>query len=187
MIKFLIILAALTGKVYGAEVPVISPDEFVVSPAAHWIWAVLASPVAVGVLTWIGTHVDKWFRERNTFKRKEAFLSLYECAAAGVEMAYVNYVRRIKHATDGGKKKLEEGQKRTAMEMGIREMQAYAKANGIKAIKEATPEIMTMIIEQVIANRKKGKFIPDPFSDSSSFQELEPIPERSALTNAVSG
>lgn len=174
VIPYMLVMPALAF----ASVPALSPSDVggaalapgvvpsLSSPDAHWIWAVLASPVFVGVLTWLGKFIDNWIRERRFIRENAELRELYDFAAYGADNTYFNFVRRLKNARADGK--LTEDEKNTAMDMAIKEAVAYARENGGELLKSVGPNMLRRLIEQVLSDRKAGRYVTGP---------LAPLPE----------
>lgn len=158
-----------------SEVPTPGPAEFVgdASPAAGWFWQFLVGPIgvaALGILAKVVQFVDKWLTERTIIKESLILQKCYRFVAYGVDQTWKHLVRELKAGLeDDGK--LSEEDKNRALVMARETAVAYAKSYGFDLLKTIGPEMIELLIEKVIGDRKAGTVVLDPLSD---FPDLLP-------------
>ena len=161
-------LLFLSWKVFGGDVPPVTPADFAAAPAtvpeAGWLYQLLAgslSTAILGGLAWLAWFIDSWLRERTAIKSHAALEAAYNFAAYGVDYTWKILVSALKDAkADDGK--LTEEEKRQAMAMAKGAAVDYARKNGVDLLKSLGPELLELLIEKVIGNRKAGQFIIAP-------------------------
>ena len=153
--------------VVAGDVPGITPADFAgepVVPEAGWLYQLVVgslSTAILGGLTWLARFIDSWLRERTAMKSHAALEAAYNFAAYGVDYTWKILVSALKDAkaNDG---KLTEEEKRQALTMAKGAAIDYARKNGVDLVKNIGPELLELLIEKVIGDRKAGQFIISP-------------------------
>lgn len=151
---FVVFLAA--GAAFAGELSLPGLAEFAAvaedAVPAGWVWVVLGSPAALALIAWLGQKFVK--RSRGKW---------YEVAAQalelGVRTTYEEYVRNIKIATDGGRRKLSKGERKMAVTMALGVAQDYLKAHGTTLLKYYAKEYLPVLVDRTV-KEMKGKGAP---------------------------
>ena len=160
------------GAAIAAEVPPISPSEFVTNDSVTFIWSLLAQPEIVALIVsaisgLVGIilrnhYVKKWRMER-----------AIEFLAAGVRETYEGYVRHAKKANEDGKLTVQERDE--ALRKAIEKGQEYCKNHGFDLMKVYAKEFIPVIVQRIVGSQKIfGRSLP-PFSENLA----PPLPDLS--------
>lgn len=167
----LIALAALAmftlpAIVFAVEVPGVSPVEFHV-PAMQTqtgtSWELLIYLAGTSVLAWLGRFIDQWIRDWLERRKSHIFTQGYQFVAHGVNAVFEGTVRGLKAAQNSGE--WNEAKKLQVKNEAIAIAKQYARQHGFDLIKKVGAGTVDLLVEQVIGDRKAGKFVIGPLAD----------------------
>lgn len=163
VVLLLVVFLAAAAPLLAANVPLetlqdipgVLPADFAAeSPAAHWIWTVLASEIVVMVFAYaVAFLVDRIKNE----KIRKGVLVIKSAVAA----CYHEYVRVVKERSADGKLTVEE--KNEALQYAYAKAIDFARNEGIDLLKVFAKETVMWLIEKFVGEAK-GTNIPAPLS-----------------------
>lgn len=148
---------------YAVQVPAVSPLEFPVPAATGTSWELLIYLAGTSVLAWLGRFIDQWVRDWLERRKNRLLMQGYQFVAHGVNAVFEGTVRKLKEAQDSGK--WNDEKKLQVKNEAISIAKQYARQHGFDLIKKVGAGTVDLLVEQVIGDRKAGRFVVGPLAD----------------------
>ena len=136
------------GITFAGDVPTISPQDFSLSPEAHWFWSLLGSSVVAAIIAAAGKLAQSLLSGIKNARLAEGCQIVYDATIS----CYHEYVRGIKAGNADGKLTLEE--KNEALQWAYRKAIEIAQARGIDLLKVLAKETIFSLIERYVGESK---------------------------------